>query len=66
MANKMKSHSGLKKRVRRTASGKLKRAHAFAYHKSEHKSATRKRRLRGTTMVSASDMKRIKQLVAYR
>lgn len=66
MANKMKSHSGLKKRVRRTASGKLKHAHAFAYHKSESKSATRKRRLRGTTLVSASDYKRIKQLVAYR
>lgn len=64
--NKMKSHSGLKKRLKRTASGKLKRSHAFAYHKSEHKSASRKRRLGGTTLLSASDTKRIKQLVAYK
>ncbi|WP_067619783.1 50S ribosomal protein L35 [Alicyclobacillus acidiphilus] len=64
--NKMKSHSGLKKRVKRTASGKLKHAHAFAYHKAEHKSAKRKRHLRGTGLVSASDYKRIKQLVAYK
>ncbi|GMA56365.1 LSU ribosomal protein L35P [Alicyclobacillus sacchari] len=63
---KMKSHSGLKKRVKRTASGKLKRPHAFAYHKAEHKAPGRKRRLRGTTLVSPSDVKRIKQLVAYK
>lgn len=62
---KMKTHSSLSKRVKRTASGKLKRAHAFAYHKSEHKSPARKRRLRGTTLVSKSDQKRIKQLLAY-
>jgi large subunit ribosomal protein L35 len=66
MANKMKSHSGLKKRLKRTGSGKLKRAHSSAYHKSEHKSAKQKRGLRGTTLVSASDVKRIKQLVAYK
>lgn len=63
---KMKSHSGLSKRVRRTGTGKLKRAHSGAYHKAEAKSQKRKRLLRGTTLVSASDMKRIKQLVAYR
>jgi large subunit ribosomal protein L35 len=62
---KMKTHSGLKKRVKRTANGGLKRSHAFAFHKSEHKSQKRKRRLRGTTMVSGSDMRRIKQMVSY-
>lgn len=62
---KMKSHSGTAKRLKRTASGKLKRPHAFAYHKAEVKSAKRKRNLRGTTLVSASDMKRIKKMVAY-
>lgn len=63
---KMKTHSGLSKRVKRTASGKLKRAQAFAYHKSESKSAKRKRHLRGTTLISASDVRRIKQLLAYK
>jgi len=62
---KMKTHSGLAKRVKRTASGKLKRSHAFAYHKSASKTMKRKRHLRGTTLVSASDMKRIKQMVPY-
>jgi large subunit ribosomal protein L35 len=62
---KMKTHSGLKKRVKKTASGQLMRAHAFAYHKAEGKSPKRKRRLRGTTLVSTSDIRRIKDLVAY-
>jgi large subunit ribosomal protein L35 len=62
---KMKTHSGLSKRVKRTASGKLVRAHAFAFHKAEAKSSKRKRHLRGTTTISASDQKRIKQMVAY-
>lgn len=62
---KMKTHSGTAKRLKRTASGKLKRSHAFAFHKASAKSPKQKRGLRGTTMVSASDMKRIKQMVAY-
>jgi large subunit ribosomal protein L35 len=62
---KMKTHSGLSKRVKRTGSGQLKRAHAFAYHKAAAKSAGRKRGLRGTTMVAAADVRRIKQMVTY-
>ncbi len=62
---KMKTHSGLSKRVKRTASGKLKRSHASAYHKAEAKSPKRKRQLRGTTMVSRSDERRIKQMLVY-
>lgn len=62
---KMKTHSGLSKRIKRTASGKLTRAHAYAYHKAEGKSPKRKRNLRGTTSVSSSDIRRIKDMVAY-
>jgi large subunit ribosomal protein L35 len=62
---KMKTHSGIAKRVKRTGSGKLRRAHAFAYHKAASKSSKRKRNLRGTTLVSASDVRRIKQMLAY-
>jgi large subunit ribosomal protein L35 len=62
---KMKTHSGLSKRLKRTASGKLKRAHAFAYHKAASKTTKQKRHLRGTTAVHPSDLKRIKQMVAY-
>ena len=63
---KMKTHSGLSKRVKRTGSGQLKRAHAFAYHKAVAKSSKRKRQLRGTTLLSTSDVRRIKQLVSYK
>ncbi|MCF8567280.1 50S ribosomal protein L35 [Alicyclobacillus tolerans] len=63
---KMKTHSGTAKRIKRTASGKLKRAHAFAYHKASSKTPKQKRGLRGTTLVSNSDQKRIKQMVAYK
>ncbi|GGJ09584.1 50S ribosomal protein L35 [Alicyclobacillus cellulosilyticus] len=62
---KMKTHSGLSKRVKWTASGKLKRTQAFAYHKAVKKSAKRLRRLSGTTLVSHSDFRRIKRLVSY-
>lgn len=62
---KMKTHSGLSKRVRRTASGQLKRSHAFAYHKAAAKSSKRKRHLRGTTLVSRGDVRRIKSMIAY-
>jgi large subunit ribosomal protein L35 len=61
---KMKTHSGTAKRIKRTASGKLKRPQAFAYHKAVKKSPARKRRLRGTTLVSSSDLRRIKQMLA--
>lgn len=61
--SKMKTHSGTAKRLKRTASGKLKRAHAFAYHKAAHKSAKRKRNLRGTEVISASDYRRIKHMI---
>ena len=40
---KMKSHSGAKKRFKRTASGKLKARHAYSSHLLEKKSPKRKR-----------------------
>ncbi len=42
---KNKTHSGIKKRVRRTGSGKLMREQANKRHLLEHKRSTRKRRL---------------------
>ncbi|MGL4662948.1 MAG: 50S ribosomal protein L35 [Culicoidibacterales bacterium] len=60
---KMKSHSGLSKRVKRTGSGKLKRGQAFTGHLAQSKTQKQKRQLRKGTLVSASDMKRIKQLI---
>ena len=34
---KIKTHSGLKKRLKRTGSGKLKRSHAYISHLSHNK-----------------------------
>jgi large subunit ribosomal protein L35 len=62
---KMKTHRGAAKRVKRTGSGKLKRAKAFKRHILTKKSAKTKRQLRKGTLVSESDMKRIRTLLPY-
>lgn len=40
---KMKTHSGLKKRLKKTASGKLKRGHAYVSHLSHNKTHKQKK-----------------------
>lgn len=62
---KMKTHRGAAKRVKKTGSGKLKRSQAFKRHILTKKSSSRKRGLRKSDMVSASDMKRVRTLVPY-
>lgn len=57
---KMKTHSGLKKRIKRTGSGKLKRGQAFTSHLAHNKTHKQKKHLAKATLVSASDYKRIK------
>ena len=44
---KMKTHKASKKRFRVTASGKMKRSQAGKKHLNSHKTAKRKRQLRG-------------------
>ena len=60
---KMKTHKGAAKRFKKTASGKLKRWHAFHSHILTKKSAKRKQNLRSGALVAQSDLKRIKRLV---
>ncbi|MBS3971365.1 MAG: 50S ribosomal protein L35 [Clostridia bacterium] len=60
---KMKTHRGAAKRFKRTASGKLKRSHAFTSHILGKKTAKRKRQLRKSTLVSAGDARRMEQLI---
>lgn len=62
---KMKTHTGAKKRVRVTGTGRLKRGKAFTSHILTKKTTKRKRALRKSTLVSESDMKRIKTLLPY-
>ena len=60
---KQKTHRGLAQRVKKTASGKLKRDHAFTSHRFHGKTKKQRRQLRKSGLVSASDMKRIKQMI---
>ncbi len=62
---KMKTHRGAAKRVKKTGSGKLKRSKAFTSHILTKKSSKRKRKLRKSTTVDGSDMKRVKTLLPY-
>jgi len=60
---KMKSNRSAAKRFRLTAKGKIRRNHAFIRHILTSKSRKRKRRLRHSTLVSAADTRRMKQLL---
>ncbi|MEO8108112.1 MAG: 50S ribosomal protein L35 [Actinomycetes bacterium] len=60
---KMKTHSGTKKRIRVTGSGKLMRQRANRRHLLEYKSSRRTRRLAGDVEVSKADAKKVKKLL---
>jgi large subunit ribosomal protein L35 len=60
---KMKSHSGAKKRFRKTGTGKLKARHGMTSHILEKKSANRKRRLGRPLVVAKADEARVKGMI---
>ena len=60
---KNKTHSGTKKRVKVTGSGKLRTQHSGMRHNLEKKSSKVTRRLTGTKELSAPDVKRFKKLL---
>ncbi|NLC94301.1 MAG: 50S ribosomal protein L35 [Bacilli bacterium] len=62
---KMKTHRGAAKRFKKTATGKLKRHHAYTSHLAPRKTTKQKRHLRKAAIVSKSDYKRIKDLLVY-
>ncbi len=59
--NKSKTHSGIKKRFKITAKGKIKRSHAGASHLLSKKSPKRLRKLRSSVIMKREDEKRIKK-----
>jgi large subunit ribosomal protein L35 len=63
---KMKTNRGAAKRLKRTASGKLKRFKANHSHILTKKSRKRKRRLRTADLVDGADKKRMDRLLPYR
>ncbi len=60
---KNKTHSGMKKRVKVTGSGKLLTERAGKRHLLERKSSTLTRRLTGTEQVAPADAPRVKRLL---
>jgi large subunit ribosomal protein L35 len=60
---KMKSHTGMGKRVKVTGKGKVIAQQAGLRHHLEGKSSRRTRRLTGTVEVSKADAPRIKKLL---
>lgn len=62
---KLKTKSGVKKRFRLTASGKVRRQQAGKQHGMIKRSQTQIRNLRGSTLVSKADEKTIKKFMPY-
>ena len=60
---KMKTHSGAKKRFKKTGTGKLKARHAFSSHILEKKSPKRKRQFAKPRELSPQDAKRAIKLL---
>jgi large subunit ribosomal protein L35 len=60
---KNKTHSGMKKRIRVTGTGRLLSQRAGKRHNFERKPSTLTRRLSGTTEVAAADVPRVKKLL---
>jgi large subunit ribosomal protein L35 len=60
---KMKTHSGAKKRFRKTGRGKLRARHSFTSHNLGKKRPKRKRRLSQPVEVASQDRKRVVELL---
>ena len=63
---KMKTHSGTKKRVKLTGSGKLKHEQINKRHRLEVKTSKRQRKLQADSAVSSADSKNVKRLLGMR
>ena len=63
---KVKTHSGAKKRFKRTASGKFKFQHTNKRHLLTNRSKKRKRQLRGSAYVPDAHHHQIEKLLPYK
>jgi large subunit ribosomal protein L35 len=57
---KQKSHKGLVKRIKVTATGKLKRKHCGGSHLMSGKNAKRRRRIRSSSIITGAASRTIK------
>lgn len=61
---KIKTHKGAEKRFKRTGRGKIRRFQAYSNHLFVSKTGKRKRRLRKSSLVDSTNMKRVNRLLA--
>ena len=61
---KQKTHSGLKKRIKITGTGKIKRSHAYTGHLKQNKTHKQNKNLSKSGLVHKTDEKRIKSLIS--
>lgn len=63
---KQKTHSASKKRFKVTGTGKIMRSQAYKKHILTKKNTKRKRNLRKSLVVAASNMANVRQLIPYK
>ena len=63
---KQKTHKGAAKRFRLTKTGRIKRMKAYMNHIMNKKSSKRRRKLRKTGYVAATELKTIRLLIPYK
>ena len=61
----MKSNRGAAKRFKATGSGKIRRSKAFTSHILTKKSSKRKRNLRKSGLIAASDTRAVRRMLPY-
>jgi large subunit ribosomal protein L35 len=62
---KLKTHKGAAKRFKLTATGKVKRRHAFARHILTKKAPGRKRKLSKSSIATDADTPKIRRMLPY-
>lgn len=62
---KMKTSRATAKRLKRTGSGKIKRAHAYSRHHLGLKTRKQKRRLHSSAMVKKTEKRQMQKLLPY-
>jgi large subunit ribosomal protein L35 len=63
---KLKSHSGAKKRLKKTASGKIKHKRAYGKHLMVGKGNSRRRRLQESAYIDSGNAPRVAKLIPYK
>jgi large subunit ribosomal protein L35 len=62
---KLKTHRGAAKRFKKTGTGKFKRGNAFKQHILTSKARSRKRKLKGTSVVAPADSATLRRMIPY-